>query len=106
MGLLFALIGIGFGVYSVAFAVGCAEAPGTVVRMVGKEMRRPIVEYDVQGKQFTVEGAVSSSPPAYSVGEEVTVLYRPDDPSVARINSFTECWLFPLRSAAVGRCSL
>lgn len=99
LGLLFAAIGICFGIYSLLFAIGCAEAPGTVVRVVGG---RPVVEYPVRGKPFTIQGAVSSSPPAYTVGERVSVLYRPRNPSVARINTFTECWLFPLAFTAFG----
>lgn len=52
---------------------------------------RPEVTYvDSQGVSHVVEGAVSSRPPAYDIGERVDVLYDPEDPSDAQIDSFLE----------------
>ncbi|MEO1171377.1 MAG: DUF3592 domain-containing protein [Myxococcota bacterium] len=52
----------------------------------------PLAEFFVNDEPFVAEGSVSSKPPAYSVGEQVEVLYLPDDPSDARIDSFLENW--------------
>lgn len=37
------------------------------------------------GGKITVEGRLGSAPPAYHVGEEVAVLYDPENPSNARM---------------------
>lgn len=102
MGAAFALVGVGFALHSVSFAVGTQEVPGTVIQMVGDSQQSPFVEYTVHGKRFTLEGSVSSFPPAYSVGEKVTVLCRNGNPSKAQIDSFTERWLLPVVFTAGG----
>jgi hypothetical protein len=47
----------------------------------------------VEGKQYEYESVNSSSPPSHDVGEVVTLLYDPDNPGKARVNSFWELWL-------------
>src|SRR5689334_7195694 len=37
----------------------------------------PVISYDVQGHTYTYESSNSSDPPAYDVGEKVSLLYRP-----------------------------
>ncbi len=96
---MFALVGIGIGCYSVAFAIGTNEVQGTVTNMVHGS---PVVDYEVNGQRFSFQSAMSSSPPAYFVGEKVSVLYRPNNPASAQINSFTERWLFPIVFTAAG----
>ena len=93
MGAMFALVGIGFACYSVAFAIGTNEVQGTITNMVHGS---PVVDYQVNGQQFSFQSSMSSDPPAYFVGEKVTVIYRPNNPASAQINSFTERWLFPI----------
>ena len=61
-----------------------------------------MVEYHVGGKRFTFRSWLSSSPPAYFVGEKVSVLYRPDNPAKAQINSFTDRWLFAVAFTGSG----
>lgn len=47
----------------------------------------PLVEFSVSGQRYTFEGGVASDPPAYEVGEQVAVLYDPNDPETADIES-------------------
>jgi hypothetical protein len=49
---------------------------------------------------------VGSSPPAYEVGERVTILYDPTSPKEAKINSFGELWLWPLLLGILGGLDL
>ena len=56
----------------------------------------PVVEFNANGQTYSFEGDNASDPPAYRVGEEVPVLYDPARPETARINKWTECWLFPI----------
>lgn len=54
----------------------------------------PVVQFVDQrsGRKITVGGSWGSSGPAYHVGEEVVVLYDPENPSNAKIKSFWEIW--------------
>lgn len=56
----------------------------------------PVIEFEANGQTYSFEGDNASDPPAYDVGEEVSVLYDPADPNTAQINKWTERWLFPI----------
>jgi hypothetical protein len=105
MGTLFALFALGWGVWSAVFALGAQRTEGTVIRMVapdGGDGSKPVVQYQVDGETYECEGSISSSPPAYSVGQKVSVLYRPDEPQKALIGSFVDRWLLPLVFGGAG----
>ena len=88
------------------------SAPGVVVdltkrleydendfnRVVG-ETYYPVVEFTARdGKRRSVQLNEGSWPPAYEVGEEVTVLYEPEKPLDARIKSVGSSalmWILP-----------
>lgn len=61
----------------------------------------PVVEFTANGRPVRFEGGNASSPPAYRVGQEVKVLYNPQDPDDASIDSFYELWLVPAILAPV-----
>ena len=64
---------------------------------------RPRVSFrTADGQRFTFESEVATSPPAYQVGEQVTVCYQPAHPADARIHSFIQLWLIPLILGFVG----
>jgi len=76
---------------------------GTVVRLEESDTTEggccvysPVVEFKVNDQTFSFEGNNASSPPAYNVGEEVSVLYDPANPDIAQINKWMERWLFPI----------
>lgn len=59
----------------------------------------PIVSFRTQsGEDMQFRSSVFSSPPAYQVGQEVTVIYDPFQPQTAIIRSslFLEFWFVPL----------
>jgi hypothetical protein len=64
---------------------------GTVTRIVGGKTH---FEYDVNGVTHSGRSWVQSDPPSHSVGDKIRVLYRPENPAEARIDSFVELWLF------------
>jgi hypothetical protein len=86
------------------------EAPGTVVEMLrtrDKENKgwlyEPVVRFETAvGKSVQVEAGFRSSPPAYSVGDTVTVVYLPDAPERAQIRSFLSLWMGPMIMALIG----
>jgi len=67
-------------------------------RVIG-EIYFPVVEFSANdGKRRSVQLSEGSFPPAYEVGDDVTVLYEPDHPLDARIKSFASSagmWILP-----------
>lgn len=53
----------------------------------------PVFEYTVAGRRHSFESMNASSPPSYRVGQQVEILYNPEDPDDAVVNSFGELWL-------------
>src|SRR5688500_14089939 len=64
---------------SKSFADSAARADGVVVDLAWHgESYHPVVEYATRdGEAVAFHSSVGSSPPAYDVGERVTVLYDP-----------------------------
>ena len=77
---------------------------GTVVRLEESDssdggccVYSPVIEFTASNDQkYSFESHNASDPPAYDVGEEVSVLYDPSDPETAQINKWSERWLFPI----------
>ncbi len=90
IGTIFFLVGVGIGWRSFQF-MDAARAEGVVIRVSNG---KPTVRYEVQNKDYEVTGLISSKPPAFHVGEQVTVLYKPEKPEDAQIDGFVERWLF------------
>lgn len=107
VGAILAIIGFGFGYNSWSFTSGARKADGKVIRLVQTTDRRgttsaPVIRYAVDGQTFEVQSSVSSSPPAYSVGDHVAILYPPEHPHQGRLHSFTELWVAPLVLGGMG----
>jgi hypothetical protein len=80
------------------FIAGAVSAPGVVTELVPHDSGSsttwaPVVRYNAaNGEPAQFTSSTSSSPPAFRVGEAVAVLYRPDDPGTAKIDSFFSLW--------------
>lgn len=60
---------------------------------------RLVVEYEVDGKTFTVKSyAAYGALATYNVGDSIGVIYDPNDPENAQVNIFMERWLEPFLS--------
>ena len=58
---------------------------------VVEEFYYPVVEFIASdGRRRNIQMSEGSSPPSYEVGDEVTVLYEPDHPIDARIQSMEQ----------------
>lgn len=82
---------------------------GTVIDLAssrdsdGDVTYRPVVEFlDASGARREFTGSVGSSPPSFSRGEEVEVIYDPWSPEQAMIDSFTTRYLLPLAFGGFG----
>lgn len=62
----------------------------------------PEVRYFVDGKPYVIHGVITTSPPAYSIGEKIPVYYPPGNPEQGVIGSFVELWLFPMIFGGIG----
>jgi hypothetical protein len=56
----------------------------------------PVIEFQAAGQNYSFEGSNASDPPAYRVGQKITVRYDPANPDTAQIDNFFERWLFPI----------
>lgn len=93
----------GFWINHINHFIGSASvAQGKVIRLLPRQgdngvTYRPQVEFtalDGQAHQFASNG--SSNPPAYAIGETVTVLYPPEAPQDAHIDGVLDLWLGPI----------
>lgn len=84
------------------------HATGTVVELVrsrdkdGDVVYYPIVQYTPDnGDRVTFKSNVGSSH-APSVGEKVQIVYNPQNPKQAAIDTFTDLWLLPVVFTGIG----
>jgi hypothetical protein len=90
--------------------IGRAEtAAGTVIDLIGRRdsdgdtIYYPHVRYLTRsGETVEFTGAVGSSPPAFEIGEAVSVLYDPAAPEEARIDSFFQLWFGAVILGGIG----
>lgn len=96
------LVALAFAAERALFFSAAETTTGTVVELrenpwsnTTRRGKYPVVEFTPRGGGTRRCEGGSSYPPAYTVGEQVTVHYDRDDPTDARIDSFAELWLFP-----------
>lgn len=117
---IFLLLGLGMlagGVYSFQssqrFVAAAEMTTGSVVDLERRESRDsdgnrsityyPVVRYRLpNGGDHQFRSSTGSNPPSYRQGEEVEVLYLPDDPYQARINGFFSLWGLPVILSGMG----
>jgi hypothetical protein len=91
-----------------AFLERSVAAQGTVVQF--KAIRSlhsntgfaPIFTFTADGRSYTIASDYATSPPAFKIGEHVIVHYEKGHPEQARLESFTQLWLFDLIGGALG----
>ena len=73
---------------------------------VVEEFYYPVVEFVASdGRRRNIQMSEGSSPPSYEVGDDVVVLYEPDHPIDARINSLSSTilmWILPGITGIIG----
>lgn len=113
---LFALIGLGLLVASVflylntrEFINSSARAEGRVIAHAqskssdGDPMYAPVISFRTpDGQMVEFKSQTSSSSPSPAVGEAVEVLYNPQRPQEAEVNSFSSLWTLNIILSALG----
>jgi len=54
------------------------------------------------GRSYTVTSKMANNPPAFKVGEHATAHYEKGHPELARLDSFSQLWLFDLSEGILG----
>lgn len=115
IGTIFSAVGFGFAWSSWSLLSVAERTEGTVIRMVARQRgahnrnrggAAPVVEFHVAGERHEYHSKLSTSPPQFSVGEKVTILYDPKNPRDAGIDSFVTLWLFPTVFGGIGAVML
>ena len=76
---------------------------GVVTHRESQPVYRPIIRfYDRSGNLRDVMESVGTSWKQWEVNQAVPILYAPDNPSNACIDSFTTVWMFPLVTVGMG----
>ncbi|MGV2497673.1 DUF3592 domain-containing protein [Pelagerythrobacter aerophilus] len=108
-GLVFAAVGLWAWAGDRALAEAGTQASGTVIDLSRRydsdsgSTYRPVVEFhDAKGTRHEFVGSVGSSPPAYSRGETVSVIYDPAAPGRAMIDGFLDRYFLPLVFGGMG----
>jgi hypothetical protein len=106
--LLFA-VGLIVAVHTQWFIARAARAPGVVIENIwgtdseGSSTAKPRVRFRTPaGQEFVFVSKVGSSHPSYEAGEGVAVLYDPENPGDARIQSFLSLWFVSLLLGGLG----
>lgn len=113
MGVLFVAIGVvslfagaHFTIQQSGFLRRCSETKAVVIDFVSDdEADFPVFQFveSKTGTTVTAKGWVGSSPPAYSIGQEVSILYDPENPSAdVTVNTFFGIWFASLICLGVG----
>ncbi len=107
-GLLF-VIGVFLFMRTRMFISSSQEVKGTVTRMLssfgseGGTVYAPVFKFTtIQGQVIEVEEKVYSSPPGFSVGEVVDILYDPQNPGNARAKKWSSLYFTPLLLSGMG----
>jgi Protein of unknown function (DUF3592) len=103
---LFLLVGLLLLSREVVFGRSAVSAQGTIVELRKTDNAdgtdwAPVIEFSTaQGQKIQFTGTSTNPPPLR--GEQVPVLYDPQNPDHARMNTIVQRWLFPLIFVLVG----
>ncbi len=92
------LAGILFTIFTYLFVGGATSATGIVTGFSAsdKGISYPVIQYPAAFAPITFTATFSSTNEPYNVGDKVKVLFNPETPTAARVNSFFSLWYFPV----------
>ncbi|BAY24591.1 hypothetical protein NIES2100_43860 [Calothrix sp. NIES-2100] len=113
VGSIFAVTGIIFVINTHSFVSTAESIQGNVIDLKlrsstdskgrSSSAYYPVVKFTPSsGETIIFESNTGSSPPAFSKGQQVEVLYNPKQPNSAMINSWLELWFLPGMFAGMG----
>lgn len=116
IGLVLLIIAGVWGWNTHSFTLGAQAATGKIQGYEERESttrrngvtRKKVVNYpvftfqDAQGAEHRVTASAGQSKSAYTIGDEVPILYVPGNPQEARINNFSQMWMGPVSIGIIG----
>ena len=93
IGTVLSVVGVCLVISAFQFSAEAKEVSGTIS---GIANGKPVVKYEIEEKSYSLTCKISTSPPMYSSGDVVTVIYQSENPGNATIKSFAEQWFLPL----------
>lgn len=85
-----------------AFLNAAQKTQGVITQMIYRRSSKGggsyLPEYSfktLEGQQITVRDNLSSNPPMFQVGQQIEVLYDPQNPQNARINKWMNLYFLP-----------
>lgn len=104
------VVAAGSALHSLHFVLTSVRTMGTVIELVekgpdggGGAFFSPRFKFrDALGTEHVITSPVSSSPAPNRVGDQVSVLYRPDDPKDAKIDGLPDVWGLPFVTGILG----
>lgn len=110
--LIFGGLGIVFVIVAGAIFISQSQSIDKSERVTGRVTRlqsesgrsgsSPVIEYQWNGQTWLHASNVYTSPPAYSVGEEVALFVNREDPADVFLDSFVDRWLLILIFGILG----
>lgn len=95
--LLVGFLLLGFGIWqfgvSKKFQKEGIKTTATIIENIPQKGRKgttytPVMTYEIYGHKYTYTSSVSSKPPAYYIGEEITIMYDKQDPENVKIYGY------------------
>ena len=106
LGLAFLLLALGFYLSSTTFSSFTGRTQGTITDLVANNNGRgglaPVVGYTVAGQAYTYRSDVNSSLSLFKVGDQVIILYQPNNPQNAEIEGYSVGLLLALIFGIIG----
>ncbi len=108
IGILFATVGITTGLNNHSFVKKAISTQGIVINNLHDSTKSsnsyyPLVKFTTRtGETVVFESKVGSSSPEYTKGERVEILYHPQKPNAAMINTWIHLWFFPMILSGTG----
>lgn len=113
VGSIFLIAGIIIGVNTYSYLSKSIITQGTVIdleKRISKDsdgysyaLYYPIIKFTANsGKVTQFEANSGSYPPAYTKGKKVEIIYNPQEPESAMINSGFDSWFLPIMCTGMG----
>ncbi|MHC0062451.1 DUF3592 domain-containing protein [Nostoc sp. UIC 10890] len=113
VGSIIAVTGIIIGLNTRSFVTSAIPAQGTIIDLVQRSstdnkgrysyVYYPVVKFTTSSGETTVfEANSGSNPPEFTKGQQVEILYSPEKPNSATINSWLSLWFLPIMFISLG----
>lgn len=113
VGSIFVITGIIITVNTRNFVGKSISAQGTVIDLVRRTSRDsdgrsstayyPVIKFTASsGEPTEFEANSGSNPPAYTKDQQIEILYNPQEPQSATINSWFDLWFLPAMFTGMG----